>query len=111
MENKEKELREEFAKELDFISDHWIKGDDRPPFSFGGWRDECLDKFMEIVTTAIQQAIAEEGERVRGIVKRTIGINTTTRFDEVVYKNGIDVKEYINKYDFLSSLDITKEDI
>jgi len=66
---------------------------------------------LPYVEKAIQQAIAEEGERVRGIVKRTIGINTTTRFDEVVYKNGIDVKEYINKYDFLSSLDITKEDI
>jgi len=59
----------------------------------------------EAVKDLIHQALAEERERVRGIAKRTIGINTTTRFDEVVYKNGIDVKEYINKYDFLSSLD------
>jgi len=66
---------------------------------------------LPYVEKAIHQALAEERERVRGIAKRTIGINTTTMFDEVVYKNGIDVKEYINKYDFLSSLDITKEDI
>jgi len=68
-------------------------------------------KELKFIAESIAQAVAEERERVRGIVKRTIGINTTTRFDEVVYKNGIDVKEYINKYDFLSSLDITKEDI
>lgn len=42
-------LREEIAKELDFIGDHWVKGDDRPPFNYGGWRDECLDKIIELV--------------------------------------------------------------
>ena len=67
---------------------------------------KLYEKYIQsLLVSKITQALAEERERVRGIVKRTIGINTTTTFDEVVYKNGIDVKEYINKYDLISSLD------
>jgi len=84
-------LREEFAKELDFISDHWIKGDDRPPFSFGGWRDECLDKFMEIVTTAIQQAVAEERARLVGEISALDGHYTNVTNEKDVYERGFAV--------------------
>ena len=66
---------------------------------------EETSKLENMLRQALEEVVAEERERVRGIVKRTIGINTTTTFDEVVYKNGIDVKEYINKYDLISSLD------
>jgi len=107
----ERMVRLNKAKITRHISDrHIFQWNDKKTPSHGdqyedseyGYLDEML---RTLFSDSITQALAEEKERVRGIVKRTIGINTTTRFDEVVYKNGIDVKEYINKYDFLSSLD------
>lgn len=46
---------EEIMKELDFIGDHWVKGDDRPPFSYGGWRGECAVKISEIFRSLLDQ--------------------------------------------------------
>jgi len=72
---KQSEIRDQFERELDFISAHWVKEDDRPPFTFGGWRDECLDKFIEIVDTKIDQALAEERERVVAVIEKLIEEN------------------------------------
>lgn len=55
--DKPMELREKILKEIDFLSDHWVKGDDRPPFSFGGWREEVADEIMFLVEEDKAQAI------------------------------------------------------
>jgi len=53
------DLKSKFLKELDFLSDHWVNGDDKPPFSFGGWREEVANKFVEIASQALQAAKEE----------------------------------------------------
>jgi len=98
---KQSEIRDQFERELDFISAHWVKEDDRPPFTFGGWRDECLDKFIEIVDTKIDQALAEDRERVVAMIND----QKYTRGDYIPDDGG-----YMDAYDkalddLLSSLD------
>lgn len=44
-------LREKILQRLDFLSDHWVNGDDKPPFSFGGWRDEVADELLKLLST------------------------------------------------------------
>jgi hypothetical protein len=34
---KEKSIREQITKEIDFLAEHWVEGDDHSPFSFSGW--------------------------------------------------------------------------
>lgn len=61
----EKELKKSFLKELDFLSDHWVNGDDKPPFSFGGWREEVANEFVKIAKTAVSQRENEIAEEVK----------------------------------------------
>jgi len=93
---KQSEIRDQFERELDFISAHWFEGD-KAPFSFGGWRDECLDKFMEIVDTKIAQALAENMAIVRGEIKEM-----AEPYDGAKWLNQIDPERLIKR---LSSLD------
>lgn len=61
-------LKKSFLKELDFLSDHWVNGDDKPPFSFGGWREEVVNEFVKIAKTAVsnrEKEIAEEVEKLK----------------------------------------------
>lgn len=55
---KQKQIREEVAKEIDFLSDHWVNGDDKPPFNFGGWREEVLDTIMAIFAREQEEILA-----------------------------------------------------
>lgn len=64
----EENLKKSFLKELDFLSDHWVNGDDKPPFSFGGWREEVANEFVKIAKTAVsnrEKEIAEEVEKMK----------------------------------------------
>lgn len=61
-------IKESFLKELDFLSDHWVNGDDKPPFSFGGWREDVAYEFVAIVKYWVLQRekeIAEEVEKMK----------------------------------------------
>lgn len=58
------ELKKEFEERIDFLSEHWIKGDDKPPFSFGGWRGEVVDELVSITEKAIKGAREELLEEV-----------------------------------------------
>jgi len=55
--------------------------------------------------TIVERREQQIMEIVKEMIKNTIGINTNTLSNEVVYKNGIDIKEYINKYDLLSFME------
>ena len=55
-------MRSELLEKLDFLSDHWIKGDDRPPFNFGGWREEVADDFIKIYRSYLADARREGHE-------------------------------------------------
>lgn len=56
-----KDIKAQFLKELDFLSDHWVNGDDKQPFNFGGWREEVANEFVNIASQAISEA--EDGVR------------------------------------------------
>lgn len=70
--SKEEEIREEILKEIDFLCDNWVEGDDKSPYRFGGWREEVGDTLLKIYTTKLSEAIAEERKKVRGIVEKLI---------------------------------------
>lgn len=53
------QMRSKLLERLDFLSDHWTKGDDRPPFNFGGWREEVADDFVEIYKNYLANARKE----------------------------------------------------
>lgn len=53
------EIKEKIMKEIDFLSDHWVKGDDRPPFSFGGWREEVTESLLKIFLSLHSTHIGE----------------------------------------------------
>lgn len=61
-------VRERILKEIDFISEHWVMGDDRPPFSFGGWREECASALERIVSEAVSEARRRDAEAIRGLL-------------------------------------------
>lgn len=61
----ESEVKKQFLERLDFLSDHWVNGDDRPPFSFGGWREEVAEDFVKITRTQREQA-RREGKAYKG---------------------------------------------
>lgn len=72
--SKEEELlKEKILKEIDFLSDHWVKGDDRPPFTFGGWREEVACSLVEIcdwyADQKIKQIFEEENNRNKGMIR------------------------------------------
>lgn len=58
-------LREEILKEIDFLCDHWVEGDDKSPYRFGWWREEVGDTLVKIYTTKLQESIAQERESLR----------------------------------------------
>ena len=52
-------MREQILERIDFLSDHWVNGDDKPPFSFGGWRDEVANALVDIFETHLTQVERE----------------------------------------------------
>lgn len=57
------ELEKQIAKEIDFLSDHWVNGDDKPPFSFGGWRGEVIADLANLFEKSCKErekAVAED---------------------------------------------------
>lgn len=48
-------IKEKILKEIDFLSDHWVNGDDKPPFSFGGWREEVAESILSIFSELLKQ--------------------------------------------------------
>lgn len=62
----EEKMRSELLEKLDFLSDHWIKGDDRPPFNFGGWREEVADDFIKIYRSYLADARREVIDSIHG---------------------------------------------
>lgn len=63
-------MRGKLLERLDFLSDHWVKGDDRPPFSFGGWREEVADDFVEIYKNYLADASKEVIEKIEQSIPR-----------------------------------------
>ena len=57
------ELREQFLEKLDFLSAHWCE-DDTQPFSFGGWRDEVADEFVQIAAQEVAKGKLELLQRL-----------------------------------------------
>lgn len=53
-------LKERIAKELDFIGEHWVKGNNRPPFNYGGWRDECMKNLEDLFKQWALEMIGED---------------------------------------------------
>lgn len=63
------ELEKKIAKEIDFLSDHWVNGDDKPPFSFGGWREEVIASIVNIFEQSYaerEKALVEKFEEIIG---------------------------------------------
>lgn len=52
---KEKSIREQITKEIDFLAEHWVEGDDHSPFSFGGWKEEVVNTILSKFTTMIEE--------------------------------------------------------
>ena len=66
--NNLEDLKNKLLERLDFLSDHWVKGDDRPPFNFGGWREEIASDFVNIVLNREKkqkEEIVKMGEKMR----------------------------------------------
>lgn len=85
------ELKTEFAERIDFLSEHWIRGDDRPPFSFGGWRDEVVHELVSFTEKAIKESREDT--------------STVTRF-EVIDETG---RAYV-RYDVAVSVSFQDDD-
>lgn len=52
-------VKEQLLERIDFLSDHWVNGDDKRPFSFGGWREEVAEELVTLVRTQREQARQE----------------------------------------------------
>lgn len=65
------EMREKIEKEIDFMCDHWFK-DDKPPYSFGGWRGEVVASLVSIMAVQVASAREEERKRIKAEVQRYI---------------------------------------
>ena len=59
------ELEKQIAKEIDFLSDHWVNGDDKPPFSFGGWRGEVIATLANLFERSCKEREKALLERVK----------------------------------------------
>lgn len=56
----EMSLKEKILYRVDFLSDHWTKGDDKIPFQFGGWREEVAEDIIKIFFQEKDKALAEQ---------------------------------------------------
>lgn len=65
-------LKEKILKEIDFLSDHWVNGDDKIPFNFGGWRDEVAFTLVEICNWYADQKIKQmmfDEQAIKGLIR------------------------------------------
>lgn len=53
--NRREELKSQILKQVDFLSDHWTKGDDKIPFQFGGWRDEVANDIVSLLDKELEK--------------------------------------------------------
>jgi len=50
-------LKEEILERVDFLSEHWTKGDDKIPFQFGGWREEVATDILKLIQSHLVKEI------------------------------------------------------
>lgn len=66
----EEPTRRALLERLDFLSDHWVNGDDKPPFNFGGWREEIADAFIEIIRSLLAAERAKWEKEIKVIIMK-----------------------------------------
>lgn len=89
----EETLGEEIMKEIDFLCDHWVEGDDKSPYRFGGWREEVQVKLVEIFNSKLtlqKQSWMEEVKKlgVRPIYGGILGKEDYQRGFTLGHENG-----------------------
>jgi hypothetical protein len=104
MENKDS-LRVKIEKEIDFMCDHWVEGDDKSPYSFGGWRGEVLDAILAAFTREVE-------EMEKGLSdtfdKHFLGTDDIEQTKEEIKNGTYEVYAYAAKKFYLTLLDQLK---
>jgi len=92
-------FREAILKHIDFLSDHWVNGDDHPPFSFGGWREEVVNDIVKLHLSTLEAREAEVTQRIleSATAKLLKKARITDYADRTEYDEAVDILQGVVK--------------